>query len=158
MRHSGSGAYSQDISAVNIETHGRYGPRNRLRSLPQNMRRSRADYIRFLIWEAASGRTKHIPAHTIRQKRVAEFGAAIRALHANGQLSAELDPAPLQLAILALATYPMAFAPITQLVTGKQPADAGFQRAWYAFLRVVGERLLRTKHKAATAPRLKRLP
>ena len=116
------------------------------------------DYIRFLTWEAASGRTNHIPAHAVRQKRIAEFGAAIRKLHATGQFPAELDPAMLQLAILALATYPMAFGQITQLVTGKLPTDPGFQRDWYDFLQIVGRRLLGAQEKdysvrAAKRPR-----
>lgn len=99
------------------------------------------DYIRFLAWEAASGRFSAIPAHAIRQKRVSEFGASLRNLQALGQLPAELDPALLQLAILSLATYPMAFGQITQLVTGRLPTDPRFQRDWYAFLQRVGRRL-----------------
>lgn len=101
------------------------------------------DYIRFLTWEAASGRASAIPAQAIRQERVYEFGASIRNMQALGQLPADLDHALLQLAILALATYPMAFAQVTQLVTGKLPTDPKFQRDWYAFLRRVGQRLFR---------------
>jgi TetR/AcrR family transcriptional regulator len=105
-------------------------------------RANQLDYIRFLTWEAASARTDEIPAHAIRQRRVSEFGHSIRQMRTRGQLPAELDPALLQLAILSLATYPMAFAQITQLVTGKVPTDAAFQREWYEFLKVVGRRLL----------------
>lgn len=107
-------------------------------------RASHADYIRFLTWEAASGRTDYIPAHAIRQRRVSEFGSAIRQMRDDGRLPSELKPELVQLATLALSTYPMAFAQITQLVTGKLPTDPRFQREWYAFLRKVGERLLGT--------------
>jgi TetR/AcrR family transcriptional regulator len=119
-------------------------------------RASHIDYIRFLTWEAASARTDEIPAHAVRQRRVSEFGAAIRQMRASGQVAAELDPALLQLAVLSLATYPMAFAQITQLVTGKLPTDPAFQREWYAFLKVVGRRLLgkqETDAKAAAQAR-----
>jgi AcrR family transcriptional regulator len=122
-------------------------------------RASHVEYIRFLTWEAASGRADEIPAHAIRQRRVSEFGEAIRQMSASGQLPAELDPALLQLAILSLATYPMAFGQITQLVTGKLPTDAAFQRDWYAFLKVVGEKLLgKPAQKASmkTAPRARK--
>ena len=115
------------------------------------------DYIRFLTWEAASGRTNQIPAHAVRQKRIAEFGAAIRRSHASGEFPAELDPALLQLAILALATYPMAFGQITQLVTGKLPTDPAFQRDWYDFLKIVGRRMLGGDEKAPSARPAKRV-
>lgn len=116
------------------------------------------DYIRFLTWEAASARTDEIPAHAIRQRRVAEFGRAIRQMRAKGDLPEELAPALLHLAILSLATYPMAFAQITQLVTGKRPTDAAFQREWYAFLKLVGRKLLgppkdEKRPKSASRPR-----
>lgn len=100
------------------------------------------DYIRFITWEAASGRTGAIPAQEVRQRRVSQFGASLRDMQARGRLPAELDHALLQLAILALATYPMAFGQITQLVTGRLPTDPRFQRAWYDFLRLLGQRLL----------------
>jgi hypothetical protein len=77
-------------------------------------------------------------------------------MQADGRLPAELDPPLVQLAILSLSTYPMAFAQITQLVTGKLPTDPAFQREWYAFLRKVGERLLRTE-PAAPAKAVKRV-
>ena len=108
------------------------------------------DYIRFLTWEAASARSDEIPAHEIRQRRVAEFGSAIAQMRARGDLPAELDPALLQLAILSLTTFPMAFAQITQLVTGKLPTDPAFQRKWYDFLKVVGHRLLGDANRNST--------
>lgn len=110
-------------------------------------RASHIDYIRFLTWEAASARTDKIPAHTARQRRVSEFGQAIRHMQASEQVPLELDPVLLQLAVLSLATYPMAFAQITQLVTGKLPTDPAFQREWYDFLKVVGRRLLGGEEK-----------
>jgi hypothetical protein len=114
------------------------------------------EYIRFLTWEAAGGRTQRIPARAVRQKRVAEFGAPIRALHANERLPLELDPALLQLAILALATCAMAFAPITGLVTGKRPTDPALQRDGYDFLRALGERLLVARTAGASGKAVKR--
>jgi tRNA U55 pseudouridine synthase TruB len=48
----------------------------------------------------------------------------------------------LQLAVLALATYPVAFGQMTRLVTGLAPGDPKFQRKYYEFLRALGARLL----------------
>jgi len=114
------------------------------------------DYIRFLTWEAASGRTSAIPAQAIRQQRVSEFGASLRNMQARGQLPPELDHALLQLAILALTTYPMAFAQVTQLVTGRLPTDPKFQRDWYDFLRRIGQRLFRAAPPAAKSVTVRR--
>ncbi len=100
-----------------------------------------ADYIRFLTWEAASGRGRAVPGRDARQQRIADYGMALRLMQAEGKLPADLDYRLIQLAILALATYPMAFGQITQLVTGRAAADKHFQREWYKFLQRVGQRL-----------------
>ena len=44
----------------------------------------------------------------------------------------------LQLALYALATYPLVYAPITRMVTGKLPSDPQFQQEWMAFLDQLG--------------------
>ena len=100
-----------------------------------------ADYIRFLTWEAASGRARAIPGHAARQRRIAGYAAAIRTMQADGRLPAGLAPQFIQLAVLALSTYPMAFGQITKLVTGFAPEDVRFQRKWHDFLRQLGQRL-----------------
>ena len=99
------------------------------------------DYIRFLTWEAASARTLAVPAERARQRRVADYRKALRRLQAEGQLPREMNHRFIQLAILALATYPMAFKQMTRLVTGYAPAYARFQRGWYRFLRQIGKKL-----------------
>jgi TetR/AcrR family transcriptional regulator len=100
-----------------------------------------ADYIRFLTWEAASGRARAIPGHTARQRRIADYAAAIRTMQADGRLPAGFDPEFIQLAVLALSTYPMAFGQITKLVTGLSPEDVRFRRKWHDFLQQLGRRL-----------------
>ena len=45
------------------------------------------------------------------------------------------------IAVLALATYPVAFGQMTRLVTGLAPGDPKFQRKYYEFLRALGKRL-----------------
>ena len=100
------------------------------------------DYIRFLTWEAASGRRAALPGHQARKRRTASFGEALHRMQKAGALPADLDHTMLQLAVLALATYPVAFGQMTRLVTGLAPGDPKFQRKYYEFLRALGARLL----------------
>lgn len=103
------------------------------------------DYVRFLTWEAASGRRTALPGHGARKARIAGFGAALHRMQRAGDLPPELDYTMVQLAILALATYPVAFGQMTRLVTGYAPTDSRFRSKWYEFLRCVGARLLTVK-------------
>lgn len=118
-----------------------------------------ADYIRFLTWEAASRRAPAVPGHAARQRRIAGYAAAIRTMQTDGQLPAELNPQFIQLAVLALSTYPMAFGQITRLVTGYSADDVRFRRRWHTFLRQLGLRFFgattaNRKHRARrTSPR-----
>ena len=100
-----------------------------------------AHYIRFLTWEAAGRRGHEVPGYKARQRRIAEYGAALRAMQKSGKLPAEVDYRLIQLSIFALATYPMAFGQITRLVTGRAATDPLFQNDWREFLRWVGQRL-----------------
>lgn len=114
------------------------------------MRAGDTDYIRFLTWEAASGRGQTVPGHDARQRRIADYGLALRLMQAEGRLPKDLDYRLIQLAILALATYPMAFGQITRLVTGRSATDKRFQQEWNAFLQRIGQKLF---GKADTPPR-----
>lgn len=100
------------------------------------------DYIRFLTWEAASGQARRVPGRAGRQKRIADYGKALQQLQADGSLPGDVDHRMLQLAILSLATYPIAFPQITLLVTGRAAIGAGFQKDWQECLRWIGRRIL----------------
>jgi AcrR family transcriptional regulator len=113
----------------------------------QRFRSAHADpiWVRFLTWEAA----EHEPGDPIvaeapRRESVARQRAAILDRQAKGELPADLAPEFLQLAVYALATYPLAFAQITEMVTGRSADDPEFQAAWTAFLDEIAARLLRT--------------
>ncbi len=121
-------------------------PENPAHLLAERFRRRAGDidYIRFLAWEAASMRNSTIPGRRERQQRIAEYGEAIRRMQQDGQLPAEFDYRLIQLATLALATYPIAFGQITRMVTGRDGTDPSFQRDWMAFLERLGERLFQS--------------
>ena len=74
---------------------------------------------------------------------------AIIAKQFHGLLPKTLKAELLQLALYALATYPLAYAPITKMVTGKLPSDATFQQEWMDFLDQLGALLVETKSKAS---------
>jgi hypothetical protein len=76
------------------------------------------------------------------------------------RLPGDVDHRMLQLAILSLATYPIAFPQITLLVTGRAATGAGFQKDWQECLRWIGRRILapdalpgKPKRKAAGSAR-----
>lgn len=111
-----------------------------------------ADYIRFLVWEAASMRNSTIPGRRERQQRICDYGEAIRRMQQDGLLPAEFDYRMIHLATLSLATYPLAFGQITRMVTGRDGNDPAFQREWMAFLQLLGERLFQDARAAQAAP------
>ena len=99
-------------------------------------------WIRFLTWEAAEHHdTGRIIGEAIRREAVARQAAAIAARQASGELPADMPADLLQLAIYALALYPVAFPQSTAMITGLAPDDPAFQAAWTDFLNDVGRRL-----------------
>lgn len=99
------------------------------------------DYMRFLVWEAASARNRTIPGERDRQKSVTDYGKSIRAAQRRGDLPNDMDYRFIQLAALSLATFPLTFTQLTRLVTGKDGTDPKFQREWSKFLERIGETL-----------------
>jgi TetR/AcrR family transcriptional regulator len=99
------------------------------------------DYLRYLAWEAASLQKRGGPGDDARQRRISEYGDKIRILQQNGKLPRDMDWRMIQLAILCLATYPIAFPQITRLVMGREAKDPTFQAEWTAFLQKVGTKL-----------------
>ena len=118
-----------------------------------------SEYIRFLTWEAAGGAGKEVPGHAARKRRLAEYGKSLKILQDLGKIPKDLDHKLIQIAILALATYPMAFGQITELITGLAPTDKRFQKNWHRFLLQLGEKLFcidsttKTVKKKATKKR-----
>ena len=99
-----------------------------------------ADYTRVLTWEAASNR-RDVPGRNARKRRQAEMAAVLKRMQKERKLARDVDHRLVQLAIVALTTYPLAFGQNTEIVTGRSPADPRFQRAWADFLKVIGARL-----------------
>ena len=105
------------------------------------------EWIRLITWEAALGIDTGLPAEAGRKKSLRNGVAALRRAQSKGEFPDDLDPRLLQLAVFALATYPLAFSQITRFVTGKSASDKAFQKQWGQFLRTLGEKLLAPKEK-----------
>ena len=121
-------------------------------------RASEADYIRFLTWEAADRGRRAVPGREGRQRRVAGYGAELKAMQKFGSLPPEVDYRLIQLSIFALATYPLAFGQMTQLVTGRAATDPRFQKAWREYLKWVGQRLFGEAAGPTTAKQPRKRP
>lgn len=102
-------------------------------------------YVRFLTWEAASAGNRPVPGEKERRQRIAEYASKLRSMQVNGLLPNDLDHRLIQLAILSLANYPIAFTQITRMVTGRSATDPRFQREWVRFLRKTGTLLFGRK-------------
>lgn len=101
-------------------------------------------WTRFLTWEAAEHTpSAPITAEEARRASIARQAEMIAQRQARGELPADLPPELLQLAIYALATYPLAFGQVTEMITGKSPEDPDFQAAWIAFLDEIANRIAR---------------
>jgi len=100
------------------------------------------EWIKLLTWEAVQTDVAPPPNEEGRRATIRKSIAAIKAAQKDGLLPADLDARFLQLAMFALATYPLAFAQITAMTTGMAASDKRFQKAWTGFLQQLGERLL----------------
>jgi TetR/AcrR family transcriptional regulator len=101
-------------------------------------------WLRFLLWEAAEyPETRRITRQARREQALRNQRNAIIAKQFRGAIGKQVKAEHLQLAMYALANYPLAFAQITRMTTGRAPTDAAFQREWGAFLEHLGALLMR---------------
>jgi AcrR family transcriptional regulator len=91
-------------------------------------------WVRLLMWEALSYRPGRIANQEerrgLQQSRVAET----RHAQDEGLVDAQLDPAQLELSLLALVTFPVAFPQYTRLITGRDVSDPDFLEERKRFL------------------------
>jgi TetR/AcrR family transcriptional regulator len=109
-------------------------------------------WLRFLLWEAAEyPETRRITRQARREQALKNQRNAIIAKQFRGAIGKEVKAELLQLAMYALANYPLAFAQITKMTTGRAPTDPAFQREWGAFLERLGALLMRPAPRRAKA-------
>lgn len=101
-------------------------------------------WVRFLTWEAAERAAEGpITAEEHRRASLARGAERIQRQQDAGVLPAELPTELLQLAIHALALYPLAFPQVTRMITDNAPTDPDFQAEWAAFLDELARRIAR---------------
>ncbi|MBN9477161.1 MAG: hypothetical protein ABS43_00900 [Bordetella sp. SCN 67-23] len=113
---------------------------------------SNLEWVRFLTWEAAQGEETGIPGEAERERTIQRSIGAIKAAQGDHRLADDLDPQLLQLAVFALANYPLAYAQITRMATGRSPSDPGFRKDWAAFLAKLGQKLLAVPQDGPSRP------
>jgi AcrR family transcriptional regulator len=111
------------------------------------------EWVKLLTWEAVQTDVAPPPNEDSRRATIRQSIADIKKAQKDGSLPADLDPRFLQLAMFALATYPLAFSQITAMTTGMTASDKHFQTAWTNFLRQLGERLLGRRSPSSTQKR-----
>jgi TetR/AcrR family transcriptional regulator len=99
------------------------------------------EWVRLLEWEAlGNGRGKLVGEQERREylKRTLD---SLRRAQMNGLVPKELDLVQLQISIIALTAFPLAFPQMTRLVSGLAPTDPRFRRKRLQFLHWLGERV-----------------
>jgi TetR/AcrR family transcriptional regulator len=105
------------------------------------------EWVRLLEWEALGTAGDKLVAEEARQDYFRRTGARLRSAQARGRIPRDVDLSQLQITMIALTVFPLAFPQMTRLATGLAPTDARFRRKRLRFLRWLGERL-----SAATSP------
>jgi AcrR family transcriptional regulator len=100
-------------------------------------------WTRLLMFEALSHGADAIANREQREAGWRAIVAALQAAQAAGQIPSELDAAQLQLSLVALVTFPVAFPQYTRMITGRAPDDPRFLRERQQFLRALARRVLR---------------
>jgi len=93
------------------------------------------DWVRLLEWEALQEADKRVIDERNRRAATARGLERIRRRQARGQISADLDPRHVMLAMRSLTMFPAAFPQLTRLIMGRSVSDPQFQRERAAFLR-----------------------
>jgi len=94
-----------------------------------------ADWVRLFQWEALQGNWRNVIDEYQRLENVAHGLGRIRQRQERGQISPDLDPRHVMLAMRSLTMFPIAFPQLTRLITGKSVFDPKFQKERSEFLK-----------------------
>jgi len=95
------------------------------------------DWVRLFEWEALQDADGKVIDEDLRRAATARGLERIRSRQARGQISADLDPRHVMLAMRSLTMFPAAFPQLTRLIMGCAVSDRTFQRERAAFLRKI---------------------
>lgn len=91
-------------------------------------------WARLNMWEALAYGADDIVNESERTEAWQAAVDGVRAGQAAGALPAGLDAAQLQLSLVALVTFPIAFPQFTRMITGREPDDPAFLAERTVFL------------------------
>jgi AcrR family transcriptional regulator len=94
-----------------------------------------ADWIHLLEWEALESKKRRVIDEKGRHAAVDRGLERIRQQQARGQVSGELDPRHVMLAMRSLTMFPAAFPQLTKLIMGRSVFDPRFQKERRNFLK-----------------------
>jgi TetR/AcrR family transcriptional regulator len=114
------------------------------------------ELVRLLEWEALGAATDELVGEEERRQYFKRTSARLRRAQRNGRIPAEVDLTQLQISIIALTAFPLAFPQMTRLASGLAPTDPRFRRKRLQFLRWLGERLSGDLSAEAPAQSLRR--
>jgi AcrR family transcriptional regulator len=99
------------------------------------------EWVRLLEWEALGNIDGELAGEQERRQYLARTLNSLRRAQRDGLVPKDLDLAQLQISIIALTAFPLAFPQMTRLASGLAPTDPRFRRKRLQFLRRLGERL-----------------
>jgi AcrR family transcriptional regulator len=97
------------------------------------------EWVRLLEWESLSGDA--VVGADERRAYFQRTHSRLRRAQARRRIPANIDLTQLQISIIALTLFPLAFPHMVRLATGVNPTDPRFRRKRIAFLRWLGARL-----------------
>jgi TetR/AcrR family transcriptional regulator len=107
------------------------------------------EWVRLLEWEALGNGTGELVGEQERRQYLERTLNSLRRAQMDGLVPKNLDLTQLQISIIALTAFPLAFPQMTRLASGLAPTDPRFRRKRLQFLRWLGERL---SSKTVTRP------
>jgi AcrR family transcriptional regulator len=93
------------------------------------------DWVRLLEWEALQENGQRLIDEKKRRAAAMRGLERIRQRQARGQISTDLDPRHVMLAMRSLTMFPAAFPQLTRLIMGRPVSDPQFQKERVTFLR-----------------------
>jgi TetR/AcrR family transcriptional regulator len=98
-------------------------------------------WMRFVTQVELAYGTSWIPNEEARRQGWLAEQRQLADAQERGEVAPELDAAQLQLSLVALVTFPVVFAQLTKLITGRDPDDPQFLEERARFLRALAARL-----------------
>jgi AcrR family transcriptional regulator len=99
------------------------------------------EWVRLLEWEALGNGAGELVGEQERRQYLERTLDSLRCAQMDGLVPKNLDLTQLQISIIALTAFPLAFPQMTRLASGLAPTDPRFRRKRLQFLRWLGERL-----------------